>query len=268
MKKKLLIICVALFAIKGYTQDSIVNYFDGKGKKTIREFAEIIEITLKKSDSIWEFSRYRENGIIGHRSFSKTKEKKKKIGQEMAYSRKGKMIALRFYDLNGLKDGRVKCWFYEGNKSHLGRYVKDKKESVWTYFHHNGNIASKLYYKNDTLLKRVIYNERGDLTKDKVIETQMAFFKGGNNAFRARIQKVMMQVSHKIKKRVVLRFTINFNGDIKDVYFNQPLRADIEKEIIEKTKKIKGWSPAIHMNRRVSTYRKVLLNFREKKHDK
>ena len=125
-----------------------------------------------------------------------------------------------------------------------------------------------MFYKGDKLLKRVIYNENGDVINDKVIETQEVSFKGGNNAFRARVQKMMMQVSHKIKKRVFLRFTIDFNGDIKDVYFSQPLNDAIEKGIIEKTKKIKGWSPAIHMNRRVSTYKAIPLNFREKKHDK
>ena len=80
---------MALFAIKGYTQDSIVNYLDRKGKVTIREFAEFIDVTLKKSDSIWEFSRYRNNGVLGYRCHFRTKLKKKKIGQEMLYSRKG-----------------------------------------------------------------------------------------------------------------------------------------------------------------------------------
>jgi len=106
------------------------------------------------------------------------------------------------------------------------------------------------------------------LINGRLIESQKASFKGGDNSFRARMQKMMMQVSHKIKKRVLLYFTISFNGTIKDVYFNQPMSAAIEKEIVEKTKKIKGWSPAIHMNRRVSSYKNIMLNFREKKHDK
>jgi hypothetical protein len=249
--------------MNGYSQDSIVNYLDRNGKITSREKAIKIETIVKKTDSIWEYSKYRDNGILNSRSYFRTKEKKIKIGQSVFYSRNGKMTSLEFYDLNGLKNGKNQIWFDNGNKSSFGRYIKNKKEGVWRYYHFNGNIASKLYYKNDKLLKSVIFDETGQEIDVELIEKRDPKFKGGIKTFYKKVRRLPSRIKYKVAGKIFVTFIIDIDGKIKKVRVSNKLPLKVEKKIITFFEEIQGWSPRIHMNRELPMLFTIPLNFKK-----
>jgi len=261
MKRKLLFMCVALFTIKGYTQDSIVNYLDRKGKSTTMLLAKIIETKVKKEDSIWEHSRYDYKGKLRSIHYHKTKESKKKVGQSIIYTGKGVMISLSFNDINGLKEGKDQTWFYDGSRGSDGRYIKDKREGLWMYYHFNGNIASKLYYKNDSILKSIIYDETGKKINKELVKNKKATFKGGKKKFYKKVKKIVNNIGYKVKGKVYVNFIIDVDGRIKNVSIENKLEKKLEKQIIAFFENIKGWSPVIHMNRKYPRSYNITLNF-------
>lgn len=263
MKRKLLIVCVFLFAIKGVAQDSIVNYLDRKGKVTSKELSRSIETIVKKSDSLWEYSWYRKSGVLASRSYFKSSQKKKKIGQSIIYSREGKMISLTFFNSEGLKIGKHQTWFNNGSISSVGRYVKDKKEGIWKYYHFNGKLASKLYYKNCKVLKSIIFNEDGKRIDVKQITKKEAYFKGGSKKFLSKVKKITKAITYKMVGKIYVNFTVDIQGNIKNVNIENKLPEKLNNYIVAFFENIEGWSPMIHMNRKHPMNFSIPLNFRK-----
>ena len=68
-----------VFTIKVYSQDSIVNYLDKKGKIVSKNNAIEIE-TIVKKDTLWKVTKYYRNGKIKKHGHFKTKDKKTPVG--------------------------------------------------------------------------------------------------------------------------------------------------------------------------------------------
>ena len=146
MKKVILIFTVLFITINCYSQDSIVNFLDGKGKIVDKKNALEIE-TIVRKDTLWKVTNYYRNGKIKKYGHFKTKSKENPIGEFITFNRKSKIITVTFYNLNGKKNGRHRTWFDNGNVNSIGIYLDGKREGKWKYYHYNGNEACRQYYK-------------------------------------------------------------------------------------------------------------------------
>ena len=260
--KKLLFIGILFVVVKGFSQDSIVNYLDSKGKLTSSTNARYFEIIKKKSDTIWMISMYRKSGKLIYYSFSKSKDKKEKIGQFVSFFETGQKSGMHFYDVNGLRKGKVESWFRSGQTSLKGRFLNDKKVGVWNYYHFNGKLASRLFYKNDSLIKSVAYDENGVKSNKKVITSEKAKFKGGERKFKSIVRKLSKQINFKVKGQIIVNFVIDINGVISTVFFDEKIPDFMKTKIELYFKNIKGWKPGKNMNRRVATVSRIPLTFK------
>lgn len=261
MKKLLLIIFVLSGSFKGFSQDSIVNYLDRNGKVIDKTNAFLIE-TIVKKDSLWKFSYYYRNGKLQRYEYFKTKDKKKPVGKFVTFNRKGKISSILFFNKTGKKVGPYRSWFDNGNIGSKGIYINDKKESIWKYYHYNGNEACRLYYKNDSILKTVIFDKEGDIKSDNLLKRKKAKFKGGQDKFVRRIKKLTNNINYQVKGKVYVNFVINVDGKIQDVNIDDVLPVQLKKEIVSFFENIEGWEPGIHMNRKVPTPVSIPLNFK------
>jgi len=250
MKNYLFLILALLLTTNLFSQDSIVNYLDSKGKIVNKEYATQIE-TLVKKDTLWQRTKYFRNGKIKNFGHYKNIDKKQHIGEFITYYRNGQVSSLLFYNYQGKKNGRYQNWFDSGKLSYSGTYLNDKKESIWSYYHYNGIEASRLYYKNDSILKTIIFDDKGKELNVGLIEEIKAKFKGGNKKFNSKLKNLTKGIDFKLKGKIHINFVVGIDGEIKDVVISEELPEELNKKIISYFEDIKGWEPAIHMNRRI-----------------
>ena len=256
-----MIIFVLTSSLKGYSQDSIVNYLDRNGKVINKKNAVEIE-TIVKKDTIWKVTYYYRNGKIKKYGHFKTKDKKAPVGEFVKFNRTGKISSIFFYNFNSKKTGHYKSWFDNGNISSIGMYINDKKESIWKYYHYNGNEACRLYFKKDSILKTVISDVRGNIITDKLVKKKKAEFKGGKDKFIGNIKKLTDNIDYQIRGKVYVNFVINVDGKINDVSIDEDLPAQLNKQIVSYFENLEGWEPSIQMNRKVPTHFSIPLNFK------
>ena len=261
MQKILLIIVMFVFTIKVYSQDSIVNYLDKKGKIVSKNNAIEIE-TIVKKDTLWKVTKYYRNGKIKKHGHFKTKDKKTPVGEFVIFNRVGKVTNILFYNSHGEKNGRARSWFDNGNINSIRMFLNDKRESIWKYYHYNGNEACRLYFKKDSVMKTVIFDENGNSVKEKLVKKKKAEFKGGQDKFTRKVKKLNDYIKYRIKGKVYVHFVINVEGKIQDVTIDEDLPDHLNKQIVSYFEDIEGWEPAIHMNRKVPIKFSIPFNFK------
>lgn len=261
MKKILLILIVFTYTTIAYTQDSIVNYLDRKGDIVEKNNAVEIE-TIVKKDTLWKVTKYYRNGKIKKQGHFKTKDKKMPVGEFVTFNMKGKTSSILFYDLFGKKKGPRKAWFDNGKINSTGMYLDNMKEGVWKYYHYNGNKACIQYFKNDSILKTILYNENGDVITGDYIIKRKPTFKGGLKRFKSELKKITNNVNYKIKGKIYVNFIIDTNGKITNVVIGDTIPEMLNKQIVSFFEEIEGWQPAIHMNRKLPFNYSIPLNFR------
>lgn len=260
MKNNLFLI-LALFLITNiYSQDSIVNYLDSKGKIVEKEYATQLE-TLVKKDTLWQVTRYLGNGKVYLSGHYKNIDKKQHIGELITYHINGQVASLLFYNNQGKKNGRYQAWFANGKLSGNGIYLTGKKESIWKYYHYNGIEASRIYYKNDSILKAMIFDDEGKKLNVDLIKNNKPKFKEGIERFNSEVKKLTKDIGYQIKGNIHVYFVVGVNGEIRDVTINEELPEELNQHIVSFFEDIVGWKPAIHMNRKIPSSFTVPLKF-------
>jgi hypothetical protein len=75
-------------------------------------------------------------------------------GQWMSFYNDGKPWSEMHYD-KGLRHGPNNTYYENGKLRYTGRYVLDRQDSIWDYYDSLGNLAEKVLYKNDRVLKHL-----------------------------------------------------------------------------------------------------------------
>lgn len=262
MRQLYLIILIFFYCFSSIeAQDSIVNYLDKKGKIIMdKGEARYIEILTKKDDSLWLVRSYNRIGKLLRLGYFKTEKKEKPVGQFTRYHRNGNLRSLFTYNSNHNKDGKYRSWFDNTNLSTTGTYINDKKEGVWSYFRMNNDLAGKDYYKNDSILKTVIFDEKGNIINKKPCNKK-AEFKGGIKKFNQKLKGFVDYLDYKINGKIYVYFTVDIDGSIKDVSLDVSIPKQLENQIREYFEDIKGWAPAFHKNRKIPSTMNIALNF-------
>lgn len=134
---------------------------------------------------------------------------------------------------------------------------------MWKYYHYNGNLAAKFYYDiNGDIERYILFNEKGEELKD---DTYTKFikptFKKGKEEFSSKMSYLIDNVSYAINTIIYVNFTIDVDGSIKDVWVVNNIPNKLRSEIIDFFESIKGWEPAVEMNRKIPYKYDIALNF-------
>lgn len=265
--KKILVLLLLLQTGGVLSQDSIVNFLDIRGKISTKDKAVTLETVVKKGERNWELTRYYANGIpkiIGHYASENRTTKK---GRFQYYSDKGLLTGIVTYDSLGQKDGKTLFLFKNKKVSHRGIYKKNKKEGIWKYYHFNGNLAARLYYKADSMYTYKLWNDEGALLNEKLIFERKPKFKGGDKKFRKLIvsRGLYDKLSYSIKGKLFVRFIIGVTGKIEDVQVFPKVKEELRVQITDFFYKLPDWEPAIQLNRKVRVSYTIPLNFSHKR---
>mgnify|MGYP005991976593 CR=1 FL=1 len=248
MNRKLLLLCLSLFALKGYSQDSIVNYLSRKGKVVSKEKARFTEV-IKKNDSVWQAKTFYNNGKLFRIGNFKKVSKRKPIGNFFSFHRNGKLKSVLFYDNKNKKHGKTKTFFYNGTKSSDGIYVKGFKEGAWNFYHFNGEIATRIFYKKNKIIKSIVYDKPGIVSSKPLIKYQKPEYYGGKDKFREEVKKMTDFLTFKVEGKIYVNFIIDIYGRIRNVEIDEIIPQKLKSQIIKYFENIEGWSPCISMSR-------------------
>ncbi|TYA71557.1 hypothetical protein [Seonamhaeicola marinus] len=253
-------------------KDSIIKYYDINNKiindnELVKNEARKIEILTKEDDSLWMVRIYRRNGKLIRYGHFKSKNKKVPVGEFISYNRKDSISGILYYNSKGLKHGKTKTWFSNRNRKSEGIYLENKKEGVWKHYHYDGSVAVKSVFKNDSLLMRTFYNEEGDIINyrgtDKFFKPK---FKGGKNKFNRIVGKVLDKIDYNLDGTVHVNFTVDISGNIINVEVeNKELPSSVINNLTAHFEGIKGWQPALHLNRKLPYDFSIPLKFRSLK---
>ena len=78
----------------------------------------------------------------------------KRHGQWMSFYPTGLAWSEMHYD-KGLREGPNLTYFENGKVRYAGYYRKDVRDSIWLYYDTLGNIAEKVLFKNDRIIKKL-----------------------------------------------------------------------------------------------------------------
>lgn len=262
MKKTVLLILCLIMTTSLFSQDSIFNYLDKKGKIVKKkENARSME-TIVRKDSIWQVKKYFRNGKLNKQGYFKYKDKKNPVGEFTVFYKSGKLSRILFYNNASEHEGQSKSWFENGDISYSGNYRNDLKGGVWKYYHYNGNNACRQYFKKGKLLKTVIYSEKGEVVNVDLIESEKPKFKGGIKKFIGNVKDLSPYFKEeKIKGKIYVNFIIDIEGNITQVVIDDIISESLKMKIKLFLEKIKGWQPAIHMNRKIPYNFNLPLSF-------
>ncbi|MEO6305371.1 MAG: hypothetical protein ABIP51_19575, partial [Bacteroidia bacterium] len=56
---------------------------------------------------------------------------------------------------NGLREGPNMAYFGNGKLRYTGFYKNDQRDSIWLYYDSIGNMAEKVLFKNDRVVKKL-----------------------------------------------------------------------------------------------------------------
>lgn len=263
---KNILILLLLFSIQSsFSQkDSIVNFLDIKGKTTkIKNEARSFEIFTKVNDSLWKLRRYRKNGSLYSLNYFKTRSRKNKIGQYFSYNRQGRLVSSVYYNSEGKRHGKARKWFDNGNFNTKGIFFNGRKEGVWKFYHYNGELSSRLVFKNDSILRATYFDEKGTQVEFKGCDCKFKEpkFKRGKSAFEEKLKKLVIDLGYDVRGKIFVNFIVDIEGNIKDVTIDEDIPHGLKNKIVSFFKRIKGWEPATHANRKVPYSFSIPLNF-------
>lgn len=276
MKKYVILVFLFLGMQTQAQKDSIVTYVTSKGKIVAKDKAQYYEVITKEKEDRWLVKRFiKNNHKLIKTSYYKSKNKKGKIGKATSYNLKGKVTGIRYYDINGKKEGEATRWFDDGKINLKGVYKHGKQEGVWSFYHTNGKLAAEKLYKNGELESETFYDERGKKLKagDFINRKEAASFKGGKEKYHKKLKtfnyklrqfRKEKKITYKLTGNIVVRYVVDIDGKIKEVSFDEPLPKDMKDFIVNWFENLKGWKPAMNMNRRVPKNKTQSINFNKK----
>lgn len=215
-----------------------------------------IEATGRKIDNKIQgiYLRWHTNGMMADSGFY---EKGKISGTKLSWHPNG-IMSDSFTTKNDSVSVSV-SWFDNGNPSSYGLFLHEKKHGKWNYFHKTGNPSSVEINDHGKVVSVEYFNEDGSPQLDTSQVHREAVFKSGIESWKKYIlNKTYWPAEYKITNSdvavVVVRFTINEDGQVEDPFVSTPFHPLMDKIALEVIRKSPVWKPAIEHNRKIKGY--------------
>ncbi|OSZ82880.1 hypothetical protein CAP35_06345 [Chitinophagaceae bacterium IBVUCB1] len=159
-------------------------------------------------------------------------------------------------------------WEYHHNGK-LSSYGKTSKgyllDSIWTYYHENGNISSLETYLADSLKGIICYNEDGTVYENS--DCKPVLFATAeynvNHFISENIRYPKKAINRNIEGVVIVAFTVEVDGSIDNIHaIGRHIAGGCEEEAIRVIKLMPKWKPCKHHNRIVRMFFTQPVTFR------
>ncbi len=159
-------------------------------------------------------------------------------------------------------------WFDNGNPSSAGLFATGRKmHGKWQFFHKNGKLSAVELYDHGQLTQKQYYDESGQPIDDTASTDRPAAFKGGDDAWSKYLDNHLhfpdhTTITNSDQAAVVVSFTIDEDGYVKDPFVSTPFFPPFEKEALYTINRSPKWLPAIEHNRFVQASARQAVIFK------
>ncbi len=159
-------------------------------------------------------------------------------------------------------------WFDTGVPSGAGYLLHGKMHGKWQFFHKSGQIAAIESYDHGKALAKQFFKEDGTPQTDTSKGLSAASFKGGGNAWQKWLSSKLVwptgyQFSNGDMAVTVVDIVIDEDGKVESAEVSTPFHPEFDKLAIAVIRHSPNWTPAIHHNRRVKSYFRQPVTFRQ-----
>lgn len=259
MKKKLTVILIFVFTTNFLSQNKTLGFYLNEDFKITKAMDSVFYIkeSRKINDTIWEHGIFN----IPNRLHSVYKSK-----DSLGIQKHGKYVKYNLLDsiseitnfANGKRNGLSSSWFENGKKNHQGYYVNGYKEGLWKYYHYEGKLAAKIFYKKDSITRAFYYNELG-LEEDYINSygKQCNCEKIERKTVSKLFQKIMREnisvlFKYEPKGRVFFEFYIDTKGEVKSLNVFSKGSKEFGLQLEKIYKDVALLKPAKHLNRNIT----------------
>lgn len=161
----------------------------------------------------------------------------------------GKVRMKGVYDTDTTGIGEEWEYHPNGKLASYGKLAKGYlSDSVWTYYHENGNISSIETYSKDSLLSITCYNEDGTISKDSCVSMIIPKPLFDINTFlNENLIYPQDALDNSVQGMVLVEFTVKIDGTINNISTSRRLvGGGCEEEAIRVIKLMPKWKPAKH----------------------
>jgi TonB family protein len=285
---KLLFLLCLLSAEMGSAQDTTITWINAAGKYVSQGSANTYRQSWPQN-SLWIVRDFYLDGQLKMTGSFTTHHCKTEQGAFKYFSKYNVKTLEVHYD-NGYLTGCYSGYFDNGNLSISGRYMdslslKDRNELLaelpkelpysldsnnlktgsWEYYHYNGKLSGREEYVNGRIIQSIYWNEDGTESGDGDVIHQPAEFPGGDRALliymKKRIRYPLTEEKKRISGIVLINFTIDEKGQVKDPTNFQSISAPFDAMCMQAVKTMPLWRPSRMHNRYVKTNYNIPFHF-------
>lgn len=162
--------------------------------------------------------------------------------------------------------GQSTTWYPDGTVSSSGTFDQGRAIGSIQFFHPNGQLAAEEFYENGDRTAVKWYYDNGMEKEYTGIDMIDPSFPGGDKEMAVFINEHMKYPedarNRYIDGTVYIRFTVDFDGSIKDISVAKGVHELLDNEAMRIIKAMPNWNPGIHHNRPVSVQYTVSISFR------
>jgi TonB family protein len=240
-----------LFSAAGlFGQKNVQIYYDASGNESYKDGAYYFTLTNKENDTSWMVAYYNNNGPLRKLEHYKDKKCTNKNGRFAFYNLRG-FIDSAGYFLNGTQNGK---WIIYDNE---GTEIQERE-------YRDGIMIESKYLD----LKKVSIYDSSNLPSSNPNEVQSKF-PGGESAWQQYMFKnmkipdeVINNSPNGLSGTVIVGFTIEEDGTVKDIYVVKSRLYELDREAIELIKNSGKWIPAVKDGVKVKSYKNQPIVFK------
>lgn len=272
-------------------QDTTKTWVDGSWKQTTKEKAQYFRKEWEEND-LWMTHDFYLDGQLQESGSYLTSDRETKEGRFIRYSPDGIKTSEGIYK-NGKKVGEWIYWFENGNIKDQGAYTEDSadadqyvywnkeqtlhdrdslnvKTGTWKYYHKNGTMSGEEVYEAGVLMSAVYWEDDGTPAAADAEISAMPQFPGGEAALfeylRNNIKYPPKAIANNYSGTVYVRFTIDEEGNIKDVGVIRGVSPSLDAESLRVVRAMPKWIPGKMQNRYVSVQYNLPIKFTLARH--
>jgi antitoxin component YwqK of YwqJK toxin-antitoxin module len=197
-------------------------------------------------------ARYKSTGIPFHKAYS--------------WDGKGNLRVYAEYDMEGKGTGYMTAWWRDSVVSEFGKYSEGHlKDSVWTYYHRNGQVSMTERFDAGKVLEYTCYDTKGNIMTDCDTAVHMPEAGYAVNVYLAKNIRMPYEAKEGAllgNNLVLIGFVVDTDGRLIDFEAQNNTYEFFIKEALRVAKMLPVWKPGRHKNRNVPTFYTQPINFR------
>jgi protein TonB len=254
MKRHFILLVLFSLSVQAFSQDTITMFFNENWRKVKQPHKANYFRKIYKDSNIWQVKDFYLDSTLQMEGSYSNRRCTKKEGEFKYYYETGRIKSEGEY-IKNKKDGDWINYYNNGNKDTESSYISGKSNGDWIWYYENGNISARENYKNGSRVKAIFWDQNGQQIDSSKAEYNASFQGGNVNEFGKWVSERIVYPNAAISLgktgKLVIKFSIDKNGEVQDVKVIKSSNILLDSEAIRVVKSSPAWKPAKQHNREV-----------------